>query len=117
MMMAIGCIQAQRCHTNRCPVGITTQDPKRVRALVVEDKVERVRSFQAETVHSATRLIASMGMSSPAQLSGQDLYIRTAFNEVQCFDDLNPPLQPGQLLADPPDGWVHVWDLASADHF
>ena len=27
MMMAVGCIQAQRCHTNTCPVGVATQDP------------------------------------------------------------------------------------------
>ena len=27
MMFAVGCIQAQRCHTNPCPVGVTTQDP------------------------------------------------------------------------------------------
>ena len=27
MMMATGCIQAQKCHTNRCPVGVATQDP------------------------------------------------------------------------------------------
>ena len=38
MMMAVGCIQAQRCHTNTCPVGVATQDPKRARALDVADK-------------------------------------------------------------------------------
>ena len=26
-MMAIGCIQAQRCHTNHCPTGVATQSP------------------------------------------------------------------------------------------
>ena len=29
MMMAVGCIQAQQCHTNTCPVGVATQDPRR----------------------------------------------------------------------------------------
>uniref|UniRef100_UPI00245909C1 glutamate synthase-related protein n=1 Tax=Nocardia brasiliensis TaxID=37326 RepID=UPI00245909C1 len=43
LMMAIGCIQAQRCHTNHCPVGVATQDPRRARALDVADKTERVR--------------------------------------------------------------------------
>ena len=32
-MFAVGCIQSQRCHTNQCPVGVTTQDPKLQRAL------------------------------------------------------------------------------------
>ncbi len=27
MMFATGCIQAQRCHINTCPVGVATQDP------------------------------------------------------------------------------------------
>jgi glutamate synthase domain-containing protein 2 len=26
-MLAIGCIQAQRCHTNHCPTGVATQHP------------------------------------------------------------------------------------------
>ena len=34
-MFAVGCIQSQRCHTNKCPVGVTTQDPKLQRALIV----------------------------------------------------------------------------------
>ena len=42
MMQAVGCIQSQRCHTNQCPVGVATQDPRRARALVVADKTTRV---------------------------------------------------------------------------
>jgi glutamate synthase-like protein len=44
---AVGC--SQRCHTNRCPVGVTTQSPKLQRGLIVEDKAERVHNprFQA----------------------------------------------------------------------
>lgn len=38
LMMALGCIQAQTCHT-----GLTTQDPRHQRALVLADKAERVR--------------------------------------------------------------------------
>ena len=43
MMMAVGCIQAQRCHTNTCPVGVATQDPRRARALDVagQDRARR----------------------------------------------------------------------------
>ena len=50
MMMAVGCIQAQRCHTNNCPVGVATQDPRRARALDVADKTERVHRYQQATV-------------------------------------------------------------------
>ena len=43
-MFALGCIQAQTCHTGHCPTGVTTQDPKRQLALVVSDKSGRVRN-------------------------------------------------------------------------
>jgi glutamate synthase domain-containing protein 2 len=33
MMFAVGCIQALRCHTGNCPTGVTTQDPKRAKAM------------------------------------------------------------------------------------
>src|SRR5699024_5979977 len=33
MMMAVGCIQAQKCHTGKCPVGVATQNPRRARAV------------------------------------------------------------------------------------
>ena len=44
-MFAIGCIQAQACHTNHCPVGVATQDPLRQRALDVNSKSQRVARF------------------------------------------------------------------------
>ena len=48
-MFSVGCIQAQRCNTNRCPVGVTTQNPKLQRALVVPDKAERVHALPPAT--------------------------------------------------------------------
>lgn len=44
-MFALGCIQALRCHSNTCPTGITTHDPRLQRGLVVEDKAERVAAY------------------------------------------------------------------------
>src|SRR5262249_11955399 len=41
-MFSLGCIQARDCHSNRCPTGVTTQNPWRARALVVPDKAKRV---------------------------------------------------------------------------
>jgi len=44
-MFALGCIQALRCHTNSCPTGITTHNPRLQRGLVVEEKAERVAQY------------------------------------------------------------------------
>ena len=58
MMMAVGCIQAQACHTNKCPVGVTTQDPRLYRALDVADKGERVERYHRLTVAEAGQMIS-----------------------------------------------------------
>src|SRR5690625_6707423 len=57
MMMAIGCIQAQRCHTDRCPTGVTTQDPRRQWGLVVEDRSEEHTSELQSRGHLVCRLL------------------------------------------------------------
>ena len=44
-MMAIGCIQAQRCHTGRCPTGVATQNPWLVRGLDPEIKAARAANY------------------------------------------------------------------------
>ena len=44
-MFALGCIQALRCHTNTCPTGITTHNPRLQRGLVVEEKYLRVANY------------------------------------------------------------------------
>ncbi len=117
MMMALGCIQAQRCHTNTCPVGVTTQDPKRVRALVVEDKARRVHQFQRETVASAHSLIAAMGVTHPKDLRMHDMIRRSADQSLTRFDLLFSQLSVGELLAQPPQSWEAMWNEASADRF
>ena len=58
-----GCIQAQKCHTNQCPVGVASQDPRRARALDVVDKTERVFRYQQATVAQAQQMAASMGLA------------------------------------------------------
>jgi glutamate synthase domain-containing protein 2 len=44
-MFSLGCIQALRCHSNTCPTGITTHNPKLHRGLDVEDKAGRVANY------------------------------------------------------------------------
>ncbi|MGW4983865.1 FMN-binding glutamate synthase family protein [Streptomyces mirabilis] len=117
MMFAVGCIQAQRCHTNTCPVGVTTQDPRRARALDVGDKAERVRRLQEATVGSALQIMASMGVTDPAQLHPHMLRRRIDAQTVRSYGDLYEWLSPGQLLVEPPADWATDWKAADPDHF
>ena len=117
MMFALGCIQAQKCHTNHCPVGVATQDPRRARALHVGDKTERVAQYQAKTVNSARQMLASMGLDSFDQLSPRKMFRRVAFNETKTFHDLYEWLEPGELLKEPRLTWKRDWAVASAESF
>lgn len=117
MMFAVGCIQAQRCHTNTCPTGVTTQDPRRARALVVDDKAHRVHRYQAATVDSALKIMAAMGVPGPGGLRPHMLRRRVDPVTVRGSDELHPRLAPGQLLRDPPPDWSADWQAADPDRF
>ncbi|MET4646998.1 glutamate synthase domain-containing protein 2 [Streptomyces atratus] len=117
MMFAVGCIQAQRCHTNTCPTGVTTQDPRRARALDVGDKSVRVQRLQAATVASALQIMASMGVADPDQLRPHMLQRRVDPYTLRSLDEMYECLAPGQLLAEPPSSWAADWEAADPDHF
>ena len=67
-MFALGCIQAQSCHTDRCPTGVATQNPWRQWALVVDDKAVRVRQFHQSTLAALGELVCAAGLSHPREL-------------------------------------------------
>ncbi|GAC1383723.1 MAG: FMN-binding glutamate synthase family protein [Marmoricola sp.] len=118
MMMAVGCIQAQLCHTNTCPVGVATQDPKRARALYVPDKTERVYHYQKHCVEQAMQVMGSMGVSGPEHLRPDLLRRRLDHRTVVSYAEMFHHLQPGELLHAPPEGgWAQDWALANADSF
>lgn len=118
-MFAVGCIQAQSCHTGHCPTGVTSSDPLRSRALVVTDKALRVRNFHANTVHSLAELVAAAGLSHPAELRPHHFLRRVSSERVASYADLYQMLAPGQLLADPAScgKFAEAWALSRADRF
>jgi len=117
MMMAAGCIQAQKCHTNRCPVGVATQDPRRARALDVADKSERVFRYQQATVAQAQQMIASLGLAGPHEIHPSMLFRRIDQVRTATYAELYDWLSPGELLAEPRQGWAGDWAAASPDTF
>lgn len=98
MMMAIGCIQALLCNTNRCPTGVATQDPKLTVGLVVKDKKQRVANYHEEVVKSFVELCSAAGVSEKEQLNRSHIYRRVFMNEVRTFEDIFPSLQPGCII-------------------
>lgn len=118
MMLALGCVQSLLCHTNQCPTGVTTQNPKLIRGLVVEDKYQRVYRFQDETVHSVIDLLSSSGLEHSSELNRSHIYRRINQREVLRYDEMFPPVVPGSFLKQPyPELYAELLEIASADKF
>lgn len=117
MMFALGCIQAMKCNTNRCPTGVATQDHGLMRALHVPDKIERVANFQRGTVASAAQLVASMGLDGFHELDPSMLSRRVDFHRTRTYAEIYDWLMPGELLDNPPEAWRSDWIEASAKEF
>ena len=117
-MFAIGCIQSQSCHTDKCPTGVATQDVNRQRALVVPDKSERVANFHKATLHSLAELTAAAGLDHPTQFERSHISRRISASEVQTFADLYPGLRHGELVAGTENPkFRRSWEIADADSF
>lgn len=119
-MFAVGCIQAQHCHTDRCPTGVATQDPVRQRALVVPDKADRVYNFHRNTLHALQELVQAAGLSHPSELRAHHIVQRVAPHEVRLMSQLLKYLEPGALLNGGHCGFSLYetwWPLARGDSF
>jgi glutamate synthase domain-containing protein 2 len=118
-MFALGCIQAQACHTGKCPTGVTTQDPGRFRALDVGDKAQRVAHFHANTLRALGETIGAAGLGHPRDLRPDHLMIRINSREVRSARSQYDWVKPGELLdhnvAHP--AFAKFWDMARTDSF
>ena len=123
-MFALGCLQAQTCHTGACPTGVTTQDPQRQKALVVPDKTERVYRFHQHTLLALRELVQAAGLTHPNQIKASHIVRRLVGGEVRLLANVLTFLQPGVLLAASAGRapWPHMvfelyWPQARSDSF
>jgi glutamate synthase domain-containing protein 2 len=98
-MFALGCLQAQTCHTGHCPTGVTTQDPVRQRALVVPDKAERVFNFHQQTLHALQELVQAAGLQHPSDITASHIVRRGNDGKVQLLSQaIHTAMPEGALL-------------------
>ena len=118
-MFALGCIQAQHCHTGHCPTGVTTQDPQRQKALVVPDKSERVYNYHQQTLHALKELVQAAGLNHPGEISASHIVRRNSEHGVKLLANLLHFVEPGALLAGemPHQVFRTYWPMAQAGSF
>ena len=121
-MFALGCIQAQHCHTGQCPTGVTTQDPLRQQSLVVPDKAERVYNFHQQTLHALQELVQAAGLQHPHDITAHHIVRRSSDHKVSSLAQLiQIQLPEGALLKADLGGLPMIysqhWPVAGAGSF
>ncbi len=74
-MLAIGCIQAQRCHTGHCPTGVATQGRWLMRGLDPTSKAARLANYMVTLRKELLTLGQACGVPHPAWVTSEQLEI------------------------------------------
>jgi glutamate synthase domain-containing protein 2 len=72
-MLALGCIQAQWCHTGHCPTGVATQNPWLMRGLDPTDKAARLANYLQTLRMELTRLSHACDAAHPGLLTADHM--------------------------------------------
>ncbi|MEZ5667392.1 MAG: glutamate synthase large subunit [Alphaproteobacteria bacterium] len=101
-LVAMGCIMVRQCHSNTCPVGVCTQDPRlRDKFTGTPEKVVNLFTFLAEEVRE---ILAELGFRSLEEIIGRtDLLHQVSRGSAHLDDlDLNPILVRADVGDYPP---------------
>lgn len=89
-MISLGCIMTGKCHTNSCPVGVATTDPKFQRGLVVAEKKYRVANYIVTLRHGLYAVAAAAGLSSPTGFDRSHVIYRYGDGRTVSMAELFP---------------------------
>ncbi len=118
MMLAVGCIQALLCNTNRCPTGVATQDPKLTVGLDVADKKVRVANYHKLTIKTFVEMMGAAGLESKDHLTRSHIYRRVALNSMLTYEEIFPSIEVGSMAEGRiPDKYKADFAYASVDHW
>jgi glutamate synthase domain-containing protein 2 len=88
MMMALGCIQALICDSDKCPVGVATQNPNLYKGLDPSDKKMRVASFHAKTIAATKEIMEACAFRDIKSISPSKFFRRINEYETKSFDKI-----------------------------
>ncbi len=88
-MFALGCIQALQCNKNKCPTGITTNNPSLQKGLVVSDKAERVKNYCHNMNYEVGVIAHACGVEEPRRLSRHHARVVTDTGQSISVKDLH----------------------------
>ncbi len=113
-MLSIGCIQSQKCHTDKCPTGIATQNQWLARGLDPASKSTRAAVYLRTLRRELMKVSSAVGVAHPALITANDIEIMNGDYEARTlggvygykdgWGELGPHLADriGELLAGGP---------------
>ncbi|WP_276166907.1 FMN-binding glutamate synthase family protein [Zobellia alginiliquefaciens] len=81
-MMSIGCIQAQVCHTNRCPAGVATQNKWLQKGINVPLKSDRLAQYFMTFRKEFLEITHASGYEHPCQYTMDDIQLNVDDNDL-----------------------------------
>ncbi len=118
MMLALGCIQALKCNSNHCPVGVATQNKHLMAGLVPEKKCVRVANFHQQTIASLCEMLGAVGVAKAEDLRPWHIMHRISATETKHYGELYEYLNNGALLHDPlPESFRRACNAATPESF
>jgi len=106
-MMSIGCIQAQVCHTNRCPSGVATQSKWLQNGINVTLKSERLSQYFKTFRKELIEITHAAGYEHPCQFKMSDVdvnvddhYLSKELDRTYMYNKTPVPFKTMQDLKD-----------------
>jgi glutamate synthase domain-containing protein 2 len=88
MMFSLGCIQALKCDSGKCPVGIATQEKQLYQGVDITDKKQRVKNFHQNTIKSTIEVMEACGFSSVKDITPNKIFRRLSDGKVANFEEI-----------------------------
>ncbi|MEI5674851.1 MULTISPECIES: FMN-binding glutamate synthase family protein [unclassified Nocardioides] len=100
-MFAVGCVQAQKCHTGGCPTGVATQNPWLTRGLDPVSKADRVANYLKTLRRDLLKVSETCGVEHPSLIGPVDIEVLSTLSEGRLLHDVY--------------GYEPGWSLPSVD--
>ncbi|RYD56248.1 MAG: FMN-binding glutamate synthase family protein [Sphingobacteriales bacterium] len=88
MMLSMGCIQALKCDSGECPVGIATQNRSLYKGLSLTDKRARVASFHENTIHAVVEMMEACGFRSLKDVQASRFFRKVDTLRTRSFQEI-----------------------------
>ena len=87
-MLSIGCIQAQKCHTDHCPVGVATQNPRYTRGLDPTLKSVRAANYIKTLRRDLLKVSEAVGVVHPGLITPDDVDVMDGVRDGESLRDI-----------------------------